>query len=60
MIRCNNCMKTFKNEDELTMFLEFPGGVVSLLIPGHNPTTGSEVFRGCPYCKTDGYLMNIN
>lgn len=59
MIRCNNCMKTFKNEKDLTMLVEYPDGTINILKPGEKPLSGGEGFRGCPCCKTDAYLMNV-
>lgn len=41
-IRCNSCMRMFKDESELELFRD-----------------GDEWFKGCPDCKTDGHLMDI-
>ncbi|MCM1324093.1 MAG: hypothetical protein NC218_08020 [Acetobacter sp.] len=43
MIRCNNCYKTFKDDDELLLLWDVRNGY----------------FKGCPNCKTDSYLMDI-
>lgn len=46
-VKCTNCEKEFEDDDELEVF--------RTNIPGE-PT---EVFLGCPNCKTDSYLMDI-
>lgn len=42
MIRCNKCMTLFRDEEELAIVEEGP----------------SEFVKGCPKCKTDGFLMD--
>ena len=47
MIRCNNCYKIFNNDEDLEMLCDF------------KDTERPEFYKGCPDCKTDGYLMDI-
>lgn len=71
MIRCNNCMETFENEEELSLIVE-----QQELIDGewraidrfiHEPDmeltntedVRYEIFKGCPFCLGDDYLMDI-
>ena len=42
-IRCNNCMRVFDEEEDLEMIDEGEG----------------YFFLGCPECKTDEYLMDL-
>ena len=43
MIRCNNCMQEFKCDDDLER-IELPD---------------KEIGNGCPKCRTDAYLMDM-
>ena len=71
MIKCNNCMEVFDNENNLSLIVE-----QSELIDGHWHTTDRftydskmdlenteniryEIFKGCPYCLADEYLMDV-
>lgn len=71
MIRCNNCMEVFDNENDLSIIVE-----QSELIDGDWHTTDRfkydieidlkdteniryEIFKGCPYCFADEYLMDV-
>lgn len=44
MIRCNNCMKLFDSDDDLEYMIDKNG----------------ECFWGCPDCRTDKYLMDLD
>lgn len=46
MIRCNNCYTEFKDEEDLKTFTDLSKKEV-------------EYFKGCPECKTDEYLMDM-
>ena len=71
MIRCNNCMEVFDNENDLSIIVE-----QSELIDGDWHTMDRfkydiemdlkdtenirfEIFKGCPYCLADEYLMDV-
>lgn len=41
-MRCNACMTKFRDEEDLASVEETPG----------------EFVKGCPKCKTDGFLMD--
>lgn len=71
MIRCNNCMSLFKNDEELSRIVEQKEfyneawHVTDRFI--YEPTmdltetedTEYEIFRGCPYCLGDKYLIDL-
>lgn len=63
MIRCNNCMKTFKNEEDLSKILitEADDKEEGVLYHGQQFREGEdqEVINGCPNCLTDAYLMDL-
>lgn len=62
MIRCNNCMKLFKDDDELVKISEtqFENDVVTTLYKGEDfDESISSVIDGCPDCLTDEYLMDL-
>lgn len=44
-IRCNNCMKHFEDDSELELLKD--------------NKSDPESYKGCPNCKTDGYLADI-
>lgn len=44
IIRCNNCMTEFYDEDDLERIKQDDGIVIN----------------GCPICKTDSYLMDLD
>lgn len=44
MIRCNECFSEFLDDDDLSLVYD------KIL---------SEWLKGCPICKTDKYLMDI-
>ena len=71
MIRCNNCMEVFDNENDLSIIVE-----QSELIDEDWHTTDRfkydikmdlkdtenirfEIFKGCPNCLADEYLMDV-
>lgn len=43
-IRCNNCMRIFNSEEELELLKD---------------NEANEFYKGCPTCKTDSYLMDL-
>lgn len=72
MIRCNNCMATFKNERKLSKIVE----VSEMYDDGNwhtidrhlyesnfelinNDEHKEEVFNGCPLCLADEYLIDL-
>lgn len=47
-IRCNGCGSTFGDDDDLAVFKEtYPDGEY-------------EFFKGCPICRTDSMLMDLD
>ena len=46
MIRCNNCYKEFIDEEDLQILTDTSKKEV-------------EYYKGCPICKTDSFLMDI-
>ena len=59
MIRCNNCGKIFANDDDIPLLIGWENGKVELYEVEKMYKSGGEVFRGCPHCMTDGYLMDM-
>jgi len=66
MIRCNNCMRTFKEEEDLAKVLLTMVDFKYEIREPYNPCKHlnidekfQEVINGCPDCLTDGYLMDI-
>jgi len=64
MIRCNNCMKLFKDENELIDILEtnINGVMTHTIYDGDYKKLDDKihtVFDGCPNCLTDEYLMDL-
>ena len=71
MIRCNNCMSTFENEEELSQIVEqrefYEGAWHTTDRFIYEPTMDLnetedkqyEIFRGCPYCLGDEDLMDL-
>lgn len=72
MIRCNNCMATFEDENELILVVE-----QSEFYDGNWHTTDRflydtemdlrnteteryEIFKGCSFCLADEYLMDLS
>ena len=47
-IRCNNCEKIFDGDEDLTQLTDLNGEGKEI-----------EYYLGCPDCKTDEYLMDI-
>ncbi|MBE6666881.1 MAG: hypothetical protein E7607_01030 [Ruminococcaceae bacterium] len=62
-IVCNKCGRKFKDEDELQRFVEAqiaPDDVyIRKYIRGEPLEEGEVIFRGCPNCKCDAYLMDL-
>lgn len=60
--KCNNCEEVFfdANPGEQPFFL-IPKGKSYNELPTIKEEDGDEVyfFRGCPTCKTDGYLKDV-
>lgn len=52
MCRCNNCMKVFSDDSQLEILED-----VCFSIDGEN---NLEFYKGCPDCKTDAYLMDLD
>ena len=71
MIRCNNCMETFESEEDLCLLVEqsefYDGDWHTtdrfIYYPEmdleNTETVRYEIFKGCPFCLGDEYLMNI-
>ena len=71
MIRCNNCMETFETEEDLSLIvekLEFYEGnwhTTDRFICDpemklrDTETERYEIFKGCPFCLADEYLMDL-
>ena len=70
MIKCCNCEEVFETEEDLSYIVEqseFIDGewktTDRFLLDGHKPrntkTAKYEVFKGCPYCMGDEYLMDV-
>ena len=49
-IRCNQCMKVFYSEDDLELLPDTP----------EDPLGEILYYKGCPTCKTDAYLMDLD
>lgn len=54
-IRCNNCMKVFRDDSELVMLYENIDNSVTDTPTGED----YDVIKACPTCRTDGYLMDL-
>ena len=71
MIRCNNCMAEFENDEELSRIVEqrefYDGALHTTDRFIYDPTIDLEdtedkqyeIFRGCPYCLDDEWLMDL-
>lgn len=71
MIRCNNCMETFETEEDLSLIVEkqefYEGGWHTTDRFIYDPkmelkdteTERYEIFKGCPFCLADEYLMDL-
>jgi len=51
MCRCNNCMKVFSDDSQLEI-------LESVYFPSME--NDPEFYKGCPDCKTDAYLMDLD
>lgn len=71
MIRCNNCMETFENEEELSLIVEQKERIdgewhttdrfiyeANMELPD-TENVQYEIFKGCPFCLGDDYLMDV-
>ena len=72
MIRCNNCMELFiESEEDLSLIVEkqefYDGNWHTTDRYLYNPemslenteTERYEIFKGCPFCLADEFLMDI-
>ena len=71
MIRCNQCMETFKTEDDLSLIVEksefYKGDWHTIDRFRYDPkmelrdteTERYEIFKGCPFCLADEFLMDL-
>lgn len=64
MIRCNNCMKLFEDDEYLTDILEtnVNGKITNEIYDGNWEVLDDDmhtVYAGCPECLTDAYLMDL-
>lgn len=70
MIRCNNCMETFETEEDLSLIVEkseFYEGewhttdrfIYSEMELRDTETERYEIFKGCPFCLADEFLMDL-
>ena len=70
MIKCCNCEEVFETENDLSYIVEkaeLINGkwhstdrfILQAPVPENTKTVGYEVFRGCPNCMCDEYLMEI-
>lgn len=68
MIKCCNCEKVFKTENDLSYIVEqseFIDGewhstdrfILQGSVPEDTKTVRYEIFKGCPNCMGDEYLM---
>lgn len=71
MIRCNQCMETFETEKDLSLIVEqsefYEGDwhttdrfiYDSEMELRDTETERYEIFKGCPFCLADEYLMGL-
>lgn len=70
LLRSNGYMVNFINLDNSELFLHNENGQQETLVRCNNCgaewdedapliKVGEETFHGCPYCKTDAYLIDI-
>lgn len=71
MIRCNNCMELFETEEDLSLIVEqeefYDGNWHTTDRFKYDPemelintdTETYEIFKGCPLCCADEYLMDV-
>ena len=71
MIRCNQCMETFETEEDLSLIVEksefYKGDWHTTDRFRYDPemelrdteTERYEIFKGCPFCLDDAYLMDL-
>ena len=68
MIKCCNCEKVFKTENDLSYIVEqfelIDGEwhstdrfILQGFVPEDTKTVRYEIFKGCPNCMGDEYLM---
>ena len=60
---CNNCGKKFESDEDLAMLLEDENNNVytetEAKLLSQEAREDMEWFKGCPDCKTDGYLADV-
>lgn len=70
MIKCCNCEEVFETENDLSYIVEkaelidsewhsTDRFILQGSVPENTKTVKYEVFRGCPNCMGDEYLMEI-
>ena len=71
MIRCNQCMETFETEEDLRLIVEksefYEGNWHTTDRFIYDPEIELkdtediryEIFKGCPFCLADEYLMDL-
>ena len=71
MIKCNNCMEVCDNENNLSLIVEQAELIDDQWHTTDRFTYDSkmdlenteniryEIFKGCPYCLADEYLMDV-
>lgn len=62
-IICNRCEKKFSDSGELKKFVEYHREADDVFVidyrPGIELDDNCQVFNGCPNCRTDAYLMDL-
>lgn len=62
-IICNNCGRTFTDETDLKKFMQVQIQAGDVVILNYDTDLLNEsrvkVFRGCPECRTDAYLVSL-
>lgn len=59
-VKCVNCEKIWKSDDDLPLIVEYKNGSAHVLVPGVVDEPGGEVFHGCDNCLSDAYLMEVD
>ena len=62
-IICKKCNRRFADESELKRFVEIQQSVDDILVLPYSKELSEEpnsvIIRGCPYCMTNAYLMDL-
>lgn len=60
---CNRCGRKFADDSELALFVETTASAddvyVRKYVRGVPLEDNEVVFKGCPWCRTDAYLMDL-